>query len=352
MARWFLGALLGFLLAAPAHGQVVYVWRPYGAWYYGGYTPWVYNPIAGYLHGLADLNRSRGEVAVNFAHAANLWQSARLKEQEVYQKMLETRRKALEHYRWETEFRLRLPNEIRQIKQEERLKQMTDFATTTHIAEASAHNTLLDFFKKNPGLLDQGDSVPIPEGCLPKINLTFGRNNDGNRLWLFRKEGGIPWPLLLQDDYFKPEREKIDRLAAKVLKQIRESGGMRKEDFDPLNRAVNDLWAKVDSDYVWKRAFNRQLSDDGKEDWDRYAYWKAKQFVPDLRMAMRDLQAEQDTLRLLFVPPNVKTVADLVKHMLDHGLRFGRATEEQLRYYRMLYDAMATEFRRVESAGR
>jgi hypothetical protein len=72
----------------------------------------------------------------------------------------------------------------------------------------------------------------------------------------------------------------------------------------------------------------------------------ANRFLAELKQSVLLLQNPKEAALLLDHTPRCKTVAELVQHMRENGLRFGPASAGSERYYVSLHDAFAQEARR------
>jgi hypothetical protein len=343
-----LASLLALALpaAAPAQPPGTTVFAPTFVSGYWGYT---YDPYAQRLHGAADLTRSRlhgladvtrsqGEAYKNILDSEgeyyNKIQEAIAKREKNRQERLVTRKKALEQWAWEKEFRAEVFRKERERAKKEEVEHARDHLPLAELLSGSILNTLLDDLKKYNYDSPAG-SVEIPPDCLTHINVTT--HGDGHTGLL--KARRLAWPILLQHEQFKEDREGIEDL----LKQAREHARQEKavgEVLFKLRDRVAGLEGQVTQLVREKRHLPRH-------------HIEADRFLKELTATLNMLEDAKEAKYLLGASLKGKTVHELVKHMSDEGLRFGpalRASGAQ-RHYRVLHDALATESARLARRG-
>jgi hypothetical protein len=288
-----------------------------------GYTS---NPYAGYLHGGADVIRSQGEFMV-------MEQEARLRREQVREAKLVNRKKEVEHFQWELEFRTEATEKYRQLIRNIQVERSLNDPPQTEIWEAKSLNDLLGYLQKRPTELASGTSWPIEPECLKYIHITSGKGS-GNIGLL--KSDQLRWPLLLNDAAFSSEREPIDRMTSEVREQARRESGLDKPLLVALERRVTALQDKL-----------TRLAPTVT---DPNPYVKAKVFLRDLDHALVALEEPDAAFYLL--PPQGKTVAELVDYMTKKGVRFAPATDGCQRHYTALHRALANEVSRIRPASR
>jgi hypothetical protein len=323
IAKWSESTLLaGCLLvgstATVVHAQPGNPYAVYGpSYYYAGY-----NPYAGLMHGSADIVRSQGQYLVDR-------QQASLMREQVVSARFDNRRKQLEQWLWERE-NLPSPEDERQRRQREELRRSRNDPPVTEIWSAKSLNDLLDYAQKvrSPGLL--GESLPLSEELLSKLNVTSGRR--GGNIGLF-KNGKVFWPLLLRRPAFANSRERLDQLLSTAMDQAGK-GQIEAEVLEEMIREGNTL----DRDL---RTMARESGD--QADWNVTMYLDAREFLRQFDDAVRVLQ-QPDAARFLTgkYTLKAKTVADLLRFMGEQGLRFAPATAGGESAYVALHRALVT----------
>jgi hypothetical protein len=319
-------------LAPPAAAQsagsgdpykVVVVTAPSPYW---GYT---YNPYASYLHGAADLVRAQGDYRIKIQQASQLREKVR-------QEKLVTRRKRIEHWQWELEFLTRSSNRQRALVLQEEVERCRAYATPSEIILAGPLNILFDELKGRPELPAAG-STPVNAQWLAHVHVTvYGRGNLG-----LLKGDRIFWPQALHRPDFKEQREQIDQLLTRAKEQV--LAGQSHPRIDP--ELLRELRRLVDA--CRERVNNLERS--GVDD----PTWKPP---GDYIEAMRTLQQVSDAIFALkkpnaadyLIPLQGNTVAELVAHMKDKGIRFAPATEGCAPAYIALHGALAAEVTRLK----
>jgi len=204
---------------------------------YWGYT---YNPYASTLRGIASVGhaqaniiRAQGEFLVNREQAALVREQVRVAK-------LETRKKELEHWEWEREFKAgaleRERDRIRAVEVDRSRK----FPPASEILAATALNALLNELKAQPAL--PGDSTPIEPEWLAHIHVA---SPAGGHLGLL-KHDRIHWPLMLRTSEFKNERENVESLIEQARRDAANKG-LTGEEILLLRQLLSSLQRRADT---------------------------------------------------------------------------------------------------------
>ena len=195
----------------------------------------------------------------------------------------------------------------------------------TEIYSGDALNDLLVQPRRQPGNEDATKSetpLPLDEQSLKHIHVTRGAGS----LALIKNDGALTWPMALNGQEFKGERERVTALVRDALDQARSRGAV-------ASKTPADL--RLESAALKERL--RRLSDH----LEPQAYREAIVFLKNL----------DDTIRALGQPDvkdfvtgkydlKARTVPELVNFMTSSGLQFARALPGEEGDYLTLYRAL------------
>ncbi|MBV9123732.1 MAG: hypothetical protein JO112_10280 [Planctomycetes bacterium] len=303
----------GSMSSNPAPAEPPYT--PYSG--YGGisYT----DPYAGYLNGSAKVIDAQGKFM-------NDIQNANLKKQEVFQKMLESRKLAQDEFNQEQQSRLSAREDERDLQNRIALRRsMNEAPLNDVLAGASLNTMLVNLEKQPPDKIKNGPSIPLGEDLLKHINVNRGGvGNPG----LLKTGGKLEWPLAFQADAYNETRQKFEGFFQDAVNQAR-TGPVGAGTVAELSRMLDQL--------------NTQLSNTSK-DLPPNQGIAARRFLANLGAAVRALQDPQvrNYLNGNWVASGA-TVADLVLNMASKGLVFAPAvTGDDESAYVALQNAMAS----------
>jgi hypothetical protein len=310
-------ALLILAAAAPAQTGG----DPYNAVAPGNY--WGYNdPLTGAANAIA----AQGHFLMDF-------QKARLLNQDVVQKKLETRRKILEHWAWEHRFISDTLEEERQRMREQEIRRFVNDASPAEIYSGAVLNQLRKELLGKFDALGQGQSLSVDPNWLMHVHVASPVGGNTGIL----KADKIPWPLLvLGRDDLAADRTEIEQLLGKAKTTILQ-GKTPAAEIIQLRRKLEKLRKRLVTE-------QRNGPDDSE--------WSPGQYVA----AMRSLKEIKDSLVILERPDAAfylnplkgGSVVELMTNMKDQGLTFAPATIGDERYYSSLYYAMRDELKRIE----
>ena len=313
------GVFIGLvLLAAQARGQYMSSSPYYSPAYNNSYWGYTSDPYHGYLNGAAHVIQAQSQYMVSF-------QQGRLIKEQVRSAKIDNRRKEIEQWLWERE-NLPTTEDERQRYQSEQLRRERNDPPLTEIWSGYALNVLLIDSQKTQGT-EIPNSPSLKELTLAKINVTSGKR-DGN-IGLLRG-GKMSFPLLLRRAQFAEERQNLEGLVARAVKQA------AAEQMDA--EAIEDIM-KVTKQVEYKLSWILKASGD---DLKPTMYADAKNFLQNISDALKVLQQEDaaDYLNGKYMAKG-ETVAELVKHMTENGLRFAPATPGNETAYTALHRLMA-----------
>jgi hypothetical protein len=240
------------------------------------------------------------------------YQEAAMIREQVREKKLENRKKELEQWSWEVDFRYQQRKILIARDREAEYEQMLTDPSVTLILSATALNVLLKRLQEHPG--SAAGSVAIDAQWLDHVHVTT-RAIGGNVGLL--KHDRLPWPLVFRSAAFGAERKQVEDLLTQLKKQVGKGGSADQEQVMELRKAANRLEKAA-------RQMVQLLDDDlalTPSDCVR-----ASRFVRELRSALALLDSPDAGFYLLHTPRG-KTVAELIEDMTKHGLTFAPATD-------------------------
>jgi hypothetical protein len=330
-ARWFAIVAALTLIAAPLRAQVRGA-RP-GAYPgslrsmpatpipYAGYPHdfVIQSPIGGYLSGQADIINSGGQYLRST-------QEANLMQEQLKQNRIDTRRRAFDQAVYEKAM-TPTPSERREEKRIEEVRYARDFPAASDIDSGRALNLILQDIQKierETGL--RGPLVPLDEEMLKQINVSGGKTaGDGIAAGVLR-DGTAHWPLTLTRAKFKNERELIDMLVPKLVRQARERD-LHPDDLDAARNAAGKIRDELTS----------LLSEIGPAE-----YLKSSDYLRQLQSSLK-LFAEPNAADFFngIMTAKGQSVGELADHMGRNGLTFVRATPGDERAYAVIQQSLA-----------
>jgi len=274
-----------------------------GSPYYSNPYTSYYDPFGGYFRGVADLTSAYGKYQIDVNRA-------RLLNQEVERSKIETRRKIFDEWRYE---RMNMPTaeDVRQKNREIDLTRARRDPPLAEVLTGSTMNTLLSHLKEAHGKNQRGQSLPIDEDLLKKINVTSGHGGNIGLLKPLASNGKLTWPLSLRTSEFDKLRRQTEFDAEDAVSRAKTNGEV---DAALMTRLLDDA-----------KQLHKKL-EDSVGDLTPTQYIEGKRFLHLLDDALRALQ-----------DPNVnnyfnrkyeargKTVGDLVDYMNKEGLSFAGA---------------------------
>ena len=293
-----------------ASGIGSYSQSPYGGSGYG--TNYYESPEGGFLRGTADLMSAQGRWM------ASLQQAGLLQEQN-RQASIETRRKSFDEYVHEREKTPSFEQERERVAQLD-LKHSLNDPLTSEIWSGRALNVILVDLAKRPPEDASGQTIRLDEDLLRHVNLTAGHGSAG----VLKNEGRLSWPLALLGDAYRDDRELLNSLALGAINQS-------------TNGAVDAGTLKMMSSSVQK--LHQQLAVDIK-DLTASQYIEASRFLGQLEDALKLLARPNGADCIALKTAQVRTVAELVKHMISRGLTFAPAVSGDGAAYVALHRAL------------
>jgi hypothetical protein len=283
-------------LASPRYGAAPFV-GGFSSWYWG----YPLHPVSTYaqvLQGYAALTEAQGQYW-------NQIQQARLTREESRRSALDTQRQQVEFELWYESVRPTAPR-LMKARQASELDWARNYARNTEIWSGRALNVLLRSILQAPRPTE-GPHIPLSETTLRGLNLTDGRTRAN--LSMARNEGRISWPEALAAEPFDTIRDRFSKEFAAATHQALTSGPPPR---DQVNRLRQDLQALEDK-------LNDQVSDLAPS-----RFIESRRLLNQLRNNVQGL-AEPRVVQAYQIDwrNNIRTVSDLVAHLLKNGLQFG-----------------------------
>ena len=188
-----------------------------------------------------------------------------LTHQQVKSAQIDNRRKSFDEYMYEKANTPTREDE-RERHRLENLRRSLNDPPVTEIWSGQALNVLLSNCQQMHAQNIRGPVVPLPSDVVSHINVTLGTNSAS--IGVLKNDGKLTWPLLLKGQAFKDERDQMNALAPKALREA----GYGDIDADTLNSMVacvngltSDLKARVADvpidQYLAARRYLHELED-------------------------------------------------------------------------------------------
>jgi hypothetical protein len=296
------------------------LWNGYGtsadgSWYPNPYM-YSWNPWGGAFSGWADIINAQGKFMVNREESFGIREQTR-------QAKIDTRRRLFDEWLYE---RANTPS-LEDIREQDlrmaRRRALND-PPFTEILAATSLNTLLDHLKTAQGTGGRGTNVALDEDTLRRVNVTSGA---GGNIGLLKNDGFLQWPIPLRAEEFNAERDAITKALPKLVEAASTNGRVDAGTLVETQKNLDKL--------------NERLSDK-VGDLGTAQFIESKRYVNFLNQALQALSNENiaNYFNQKFSAKG-KTVAELVKHMSEKGLRFAPATPGDEAAYRALHQALA-----------
>jgi len=312
------------LASSPLYGSSAAAFNPYLANSYGssgydssGYSPYLnsYDPYGGAFRGFADIINAQGRFMVTREQSFGIREQTR-------QANIDTRRRIFDEWQYERANTPSLEDLREQDIRMARRRALND-PPFTEILAGTSLNTLLDQLKTAQGTGARGTNVAMDDETLKRVNVTSG---SGGNIGLLKNDGFLQWPLPLRAEDFNAEREAITKALPKLVQDASTNGHV---DAGTLKAAQSNL-----------DKLNERLSEK-VGDLGTSQYIESRRYLNFLSQGLQALGNEDvaNYFNQKFTAKG-KTVAELVKHMSDKGLRFAPATPGDEAAYRAMHQAL------------
>jgi hypothetical protein len=287
-------------------------------WGGGGWT----TPTQGYLNGAANVTVANAQYLLTE-------QQARIVKEQANREMIATRQAANDQLDYETKkwFKENDPETIRQHQMARDLRRAMNDPPSVEIWSGDALNAIRRDIEHAETAGVRASPVGIDQSILPHINLTTGTTTLQG-VGMLKNLTKWDWPQILRRADYKEDRKEIEDMMRKAVTQVKSSGEPDVDLLDMLDGAMLRLQGKLDSQV---------------NDLTPSQYVRANRYVKEVR----------DSLKV-FNDPMVKdyfnntyeakgdTVAELVRNMMDKGLRFAPAATGDETSYTVLHRLMVT----------
>jgi hypothetical protein len=265
-----------------------------------------------YATGPGNAIRSEGEFLVNL-------QYARLLNEDVKQKKLETERKELEHMSWVRDFELEEWKKVRLRQQEynEARAYSADIKTGQIVW---ALNEFLKRMSYNEHL-SSSQPITIPAGLLKNIDITV----TGRSIGILRQDR-VEWPLILMREGCKDRRDSIEKLRGEA-RETAAKGDMPVEPIRELTKIVLEWRGELLTEYKQNQIDVQDFSD-------------ANTVLKSVERAARQLERPREVAFQLKGLPDCKDVIELVLWMKGQAARFADMREGYEQDYLRLHALM------------
>jgi len=299
------------------YGDVRPVYSTFGG--YPGYGGVYFeNPIGSTLNGTANLVSAYGQYSKDY-------QQGRLLNQDVERSKLATRRAFIEQQQWEQSLQP-TAEDIRRQRMELDLRRAMNDPPINEILSGLSLNSLLTNIESLHNKGGYGPTVPLNPETLRHINVTV---TAGSNVAMFKDGGKLRFPFVLRDTPFDKDREQIQDLVFKAVKET-QADELSPATLRGLKATTSALNDKVES---MGRSQDLNIPD----------LIKAQRFVTDLRAATSALESGNATNSLNRKwQLEARSVGDLVLFMRNNGLRFAPALPGEESFYRSLHSSLVT----------
>jgi hypothetical protein len=286
----------------------------YNPYYPNPYYP-IYDPYGGALTGYANVINAAAQSYV-------IRQQARVVQQQAIQAQLDTRRKIFDQIRYER-MSIPSPEEVRVHDMEVALGRSRRNPPLTEIWSGEALNSLLNYLIKQQGGGLRGPRVDLDEEILKHINVNPGT---GGNVGLLRDGGVLRLPPPLQRPEYADDVKVLRKLLPAAVEQSQAGRGLEGAIQNDILTALQNMSTTLN------KSINLASSDLTSSQ-----YIESRRYLNYLSDALRALQTP-DALKKWTA--RGRTVAELIKHMDENGLRFAPATPGDEGPYRALHNAL------------
>jgi hypothetical protein len=191
------------------------------------------------------------------------------------------------------------------------------------IWSADALNTLFTAIKSAQVAGIYGPPIPLPEDMLKHINLSTGKRPAN--IGVLRDGGKFEWPLILQDDAFTKDRERLEVLTQQAVNEAATNGRVD-------TKIIRELTPTIDR---MQQNLLRMVQEAPPDQ-----YMEGKKFLRELAASYKLFQDPDVGNYFGKWVPRGRTVAELLQHMIDNGLQFAPALPGDETYYTAFYNSL------------
>jgi small-conductance mechanosensitive channel len=288
-----------------------------------GYAPYagtyVQSPIGGYMSGQADIINAGGQYRVST-------QQANLLQEQLNQKRIDTKRKQFDEAAYERSM-TPPPSVLREEKRVEQLRYYRDNPAPNDVWSGISLNAMLEDIQKVERETNlRGPVVPIDQKLLQSINLAGASRSDSDGTAGVLRDGNLQWPLNLKRAKYKKDREELQGLVTKLIRQA-QVNDIDPDTLDAANKTTDTM----------RDALTTTISEIGPSE-----YIKSSEYLRQVKSSLK-----------LFSEPNAashfngvfaakgQTVGELIWNMTRGGMTFAKAAPGDEQSYNVLQQALA-----------
>jgi hypothetical protein len=285
----------------------------YGLGPYGYYE----DPLGGYLRGTADVIGAQGQWMKDV-------QSADLTKEKVRQTKIDTRRKNFDEWQYERKNTPTFEDDREHFRMEDWRRSRND-PPLSEIWSGESLNYLLDQIQHAQAQLGPGPTVQLDPDVLSHINVNSGPT--AGNAGLLKDGGRLRWPLPLRAGPYQSDRQQLDELLPKAVKQASSGNQVDADTLNDMTTAVSDINAKI------KENIDSLTPND---------YSAAKRYLRELGSGIKLLENPNASKYLSGQwSASGASVGQLVSDMTSKGLRFAPATQADQPAYIAMQRALA-----------
>jgi hypothetical protein len=313
-AAYDAGAVQGARYGAQAGFQGAQFANPYYA-----YGPYGYyeSPLGGFMNGTANVIGAQGQWMQSM-------QSADMTKEQVRQAKIDTRRKNFDEWQYERQNTPTFEDEREHFRMEDWRRSRND-PPLAEIWSGESLNFLLDQAQQAQARQGPGPTVPLDPGILQHINVNSGPS--AGNAGLLKDGGRLRWPLSLRSAPYQADRQRIDELLPKTIKQASSGNQVDADALNDMIESVNNLNTQIKANIASLTPAD---------------YSSAKRYLRELNSGIQMLQNPNASKYISGQwSASGSTVAQLVTDMSSKGLRFAPATQADQAAYVALQRALA-----------
>ena len=286
----------------------------YGTGFYG---PYIEDPLSGFLSGTANVIGAQGQWMKDI-------QSADMTKEQVRQTKIDTRRKNFDEWQYERKNTPTFEDDREHFRMEDWRRSRND-PPLSEIWSGESLNFLLDQSQQMQARQGPGPTIELDPEVLSHINVNSGPT--AGNAGLLKDGGRLRWPLTLRASPYQEDRQQLDTLLPKGVKQAASGNQVDADTLNDMLAAVSDLNAKI------KQNIDSLTPND---------YSSAKRYLRELESGIKMLENPNAPKYLSGQwSASGATVGQLVSDMTRKGLRFAPATQADQAAYVALQRALA-----------
>ena len=204
----------------------------YGTGFYG---PYIEDPLSGFLSGTANVIGAQGQWMKDV-------QSADMTKEQVRQTKIDTRRKNFDEWQYERKNTPTFEDDREHFRMEDWRRSRND-PPLSEIWSGESLNFLLDQAQHMQAQQGPGPTVELDPEVLSHINVNSGPT--AGNVGLLKDGGKLRWPLTLRASPYQEDRQQLDTLLPKAIKQAASGNQVDADALNDMLAGVSDLNAKI-----------------------------------------------------------------------------------------------------------